>query len=193
MTNTTASSETCSQPAPPLPLTLYAKPRRSFLYLAICFGFLVAFVYMIVDPWANDPNPRISFAMAILGIALFGTGTVWFLYMLIRKPRLVKLDKEGVLISGQRCQIYWKDITDFRVVRESIGSGDIVWIAVFVGDTSGYYSSWGPINRWLLSLTENKFGTPVLINCDFFRIDPDTLVEWLNEYRERYSHRGTPA
>jgi hypothetical protein len=158
-------------------------------------GFVVISYWFIFHPLADDPSPQKTRIMSFLGIIMFGSGAAISLWFLIRRVRIVALDKTGLLIGGHKRWIAWAEITDIQIIYQHVFSPgfygvsprEIEWIGIFLKDTGAYYASWGPIGRRLTAMTERKLGTPILISCSLLPIEPDTLIAWLNEYRAKYS------
>ena len=195
MSEVTARPVADEQQAPILPVSYRSSASKLLWCLAGCLGFVAIGYYLRSQPFANDSSPQTTLIIGWAALAFFGFSTVVIVLLLSLQPRLVSLREQGLLIGGHKRWIDWKDITDFRLVHQRVGGffgafpHDIVWIAIFIEDTSVYHSSWGPIGRWLASITERKFGTPILLNCDLLPVEPDTFIEWLNWYRARYSRQ----
>jgi hypothetical protein len=147
---------------------------------------------MIAHPFANDRFPQTTRIVGFVSLIFFGGGTAFLLFAPIGRVRIVRLTESGLLIGGHKRWITWGEITDIRFVYQDVpgffgaNPRQIEWIGLFLQDTSAYHASWGPIGRWLTSISERKLGTPILINCDLLPIDPDIFIAWLNEYRAAY-------
>jgi hypothetical protein len=186
-----AHSTSDEQQAPMLPVSYRPDTAKLLWCLIGCIAFVAIGLWLISQPPTNfSQKAQIAGWSALI---FFGFGAVVMALVLGWQPRIITLQEDGLLVGESKRWIAWKDIIELRLIHQQIpgffgaSSRDIVSIGIFVKDPSAYYSSWGPIGRWLCSITDRKFGTPILISCNLLPVDPDTFIEWLNEYRAKYA------
>jgi hypothetical protein len=183
--NAAPSSDTDTHGAPQLPLTYYASKRKALLCLLGSVGFVAIGCWLITIPDTSPLQKTISAAVTIL----FGLAAALVLYLLIWNPWIVKLDRRGILIRSSKRWIAWSEIADIDLMYQDVpgSSQEIEYIGILLKDISAYYASLGSRGRRLAVRTEQKLGTPILINCGLLPIEPETLIAWLNQYRTEYS------
>jgi hypothetical protein len=68
---------------------------RTGLLLAGCAAFTVICVWLPAQPAG-------MWVVKVLGVALFGVGGLWFLYMVLRGGVAFRADREGVTLGNPR-------------------------------------------------------------------------------------------
>lgn len=171
-----------------IPISKAKFARNIFL----CLCFVLTSIWLIT--MAPDPdNPLFSEAIRIfcgtMGLVVFGTFFVLYIYILFTKKLGLTISSEGITEHSTAASvgfIPWEEISFFVTVRR-VGQ---VFIVPKLNDPEKYISRGNFLERYILRSNFRQNGSPVAITPSLLETTPNELMALLEEGLDTYEQNN---